>query len=43
MIEPALADVYKYRHPETPDAWRDEVQKLNGGGATTGSASTNAR
>jgi hypothetical protein len=42
-IEPALADVYKYRHPETPDAWRDEVQKLNGGGATTGSASTNAR
>lgn len=30
-IEPALIDVYKYRHPETPEAWRDEVKKLNGG------------
>ena len=42
-IEPALADVYKYRHPETPDAWRDEVQKLNGGGATVGSTPANAK
>jgi hypothetical protein len=38
-IEPALAEVYKYRHPDTPEAWRDEVQKLNGGGA----GSTNAK
>ena len=34
-IEPPLVEVYKYRHPDTPEAWREEVQRVNGGAAAT--------
>lgn len=27
-VKPRLVDLWKYRHPDTPDAWMDEVKKI---------------
>ncbi len=29
-VQPQLVEYWKYRHPDAPDAWQDEIKKVNG-------------
>jgi len=34
QVRPQLEELWKFRHPDTPNGWQDEVKKVNGGAAT---------
>lgn len=33
QVTPPLQELWKFRHPDNPDAWQEEVNKMNGGAA----------
>jgi len=34
-VTPQLSELWKFRHPDAPEGWHDEIKKVNGGVAAT--------